>query len=140
MPISEARIEVMTVTEEAERVAAVLEEGQGARGSEIIAAIKEVTAFATGPSNEEMVAAQVDEFGDLGEAASKRDGMVVDQHGLLVLARGGDLAVLVSKTLTQTVLKYVHGSRLKLQALGSLQNDVHTVRAKRPLLVEADGF
>eukprot|EP00171_Calliarthron_tuberculosum_P002219 IDg2219t1 len=79
---------------------------------ESICAIREVAILGNGLSIEETRKEQMKEFGDLNEYAEARRDILVDEDGVLRIARDGDLAVVVPEALKVAVLSHVHGSRL----------------------------
>ncbi len=54
--------------------------------------------------------AQAEELGDVRAMAASDKRMLVDEDGLLRIAKDGDLAVVVPRCLRTKVLEHVHGS------------------------------
>ena len=80
--------------------------------AEQVSAVVEVSAFAAGPSIEELRHAQGQEFGCLRQAANSSKRMIVDDDGLLRIKSREEMLIVVPQSLTQCVLKFFHGSKL----------------------------
>ena len=106
--IDSLRLERLVQEQEDERVATEL----GHMQRERVSAVAEVRAFADGPSKQELREAQHAEFGILEEAAQSDRRKFVDDEGLLRIEVGNNFVLVVPVTLTQSVLRNVHGSKL----------------------------
>lgn len=111
-PLSGNHIEALANAEEEERVANV-SGNLSTWHEERVAAVVEVQRFVEGPTKEELHNAQEQEFGDLREYAKDHLNAAIDENEVLCIANGGDLAVLVPRSLVQQVLRHVYGSRLQ---------------------------
>ncbi len=77
--------------------------------AESVRIVTEVGITGAGVSIEEVRAAQSAEFGNVSEAAAEDKLMLVDEEGILRIAKDGDLAVVVPKSLQLAVLNHVMG-------------------------------
>lgn len=102
------KLENFTVKQQDEQVDSEVKSLSAERVSTIV----EVSAFAAGPSIQELRHAQTEEFGCLQDAADSDKRMLVDDDGLLCIHSKGDVMIVVPQSLTQDVLKFVHGSKL----------------------------
>ena len=102
--MDKASLEELCREDEMERVAAVTEDASWAVG--------QVESIGNGPSEGQLRAAQLAEFGDLEAYACGKKSFLVDDVGLLRSTKRAELPVVVPKALVKDVLSYVHGSRL----------------------------
>ncbi len=77
--------------------------------TEFVSSVTEMTFTGAGVCIEDIHAAQSAEFGNVAEVAAADKLMMVDEDGVLRIAKDGDLAVVVPKGLQTAVLNHVHG-------------------------------
>ena len=101
-------LEDLTLREQYERVCSAAR----SMNAEQVSAVVEVSAFAAGPSIEELRHAKGQEFGCLRQPANSSKSMIVDDDGLLRMKSREEMLIVVPQSLTQCGLKFVHGSKL----------------------------
>lgn len=115
--MNDRRIEDDLESAEAERIAHISESQLDNQpplreGDDTIHVFWEVNAFALGPICVELCKAQETEFVDLKRYAKSLRGGSVDGNGLILVARGENLPIVVPRSLQKCGIVQVDGSKL----------------------------